>query len=100
MSKEHSYKAEIKWTGNLGTGTSKYTAYSRAHEVSGDGGKQTILASADPDLSRRSIALQPGRISRRGDCGLPSALVSAFMRRCRSRRRWLHGRGKRNINRG
>jgi organic hydroperoxide reductase OsmC/OhrA len=48
MSKQHSYTAEIKWTGNLGTGTSAYTAYSRAHEVSGDGGKQTILASADP----------------------------------------------------
>lgn len=54
MSKEHIYKAKIKWTGNLGTGTSGYTAYSRAHEVSGcDGddkssGKDVILASADP----------------------------------------------------
>jgi organic hydroperoxide reductase OsmC/OhrA len=48
MSKQHFYQAAIKWTGNLGTGTSEYTAYSRAHEVSGGGGKQTILASADP----------------------------------------------------
>jgi organic hydroperoxide reductase OsmC/OhrA len=48
MSKEHFYKAKINWTGNLGTGTSEYTAYSRAHEVSGDGGKDVILASADP----------------------------------------------------
>lgn len=48
MSKEHFYKATINWTGNLGTGTSEYTAYSRNHEVSGDGGKEIIKASADP----------------------------------------------------
>lgn len=50
MSKEHLYKAKINWTGNLGTGTSEYTAYSRAYEISGDGGdgKDIILASADP----------------------------------------------------
>lgn len=47
MPKEHIYKAKINWTGNLGTGTSEYTAYSRAHEVSGEG-KNVILASADP----------------------------------------------------
>jgi organic hydroperoxide reductase OsmC/OhrA len=48
MSKQHSYKAEIKWTGNLGTGTSEYTAYSRNYEVSGDNGREIIKASADP----------------------------------------------------
>lgn len=48
MSKEHFYNATIKWTGNDGTGTSEYTAYSRSHEISGDGGKRPILASADP----------------------------------------------------
>lgn len=48
MPKEHNYKAEIKWTGNTGEGTKNYTAYSRAHEISGDGGKEIILASADP----------------------------------------------------
>ena len=48
MSKEHLYKAKINWTGNLGTGTSEYKAYSRNHEVSGAGGKDIILASADP----------------------------------------------------
>ena len=46
MSKEHLYKAKINWTGNLGTGTSEYTAYSRSHEVFGEGGKDKILASA------------------------------------------------------
>lgn len=48
MSKKHFYKAKINWTGNLGTGTSEYKAYSRNHEVTGDGGKEKILASADP----------------------------------------------------
>ena len=48
MPKEHIYKAKINWTGNLGTGTSEYKAYSRAHEVSGEDGKNIILASADP----------------------------------------------------
>ena len=47
MPKEHIYKAKTDWTGNLGTGTSEYRAYSRAHEVSG-AGKNVILASADP----------------------------------------------------
>lgn len=48
MSKEHIYKAKMNWTGNTGTGTSAYTAYSRAHEYSGDNGKDVILGSADP----------------------------------------------------
>ena len=46
MPKEHFYKAKINWTGNLGTGTNQYTAYSRNHEVSGEGKKQPITASA------------------------------------------------------
>ena len=46
MSKEHIYKARINWTGNTGEGTSRYAAYSRAHEISGDGGKDIIRASA------------------------------------------------------
>jgi len=48
MPKEHIYKAKINWTGNTGAGTSAYTAYSRAYEVSGDGGKDIIRGSADP----------------------------------------------------
>lgn len=45
MSQEHIYKAAINWTGNIGTGTSAYTAYSRDHEISGDN-KEVILGSA------------------------------------------------------
>lgn len=45
--KEHNYKAEIRWTGNLGTGTSKYEAYSRDHEIRLDG-KPVVAGSSDP----------------------------------------------------
>lgn len=48
MSKNPFYKAKINWTGNLGMGTDEHTAYSRVHEITGDGGKEKILASADP----------------------------------------------------
>jgi organic hydroperoxide reductase OsmC/OhrA len=37
----------IEWTGNLGTGTSDYRAYTRNHLVSTEN-KPNILASADP----------------------------------------------------
>lgn len=47
MSKEHFYRAQVVWTGNRGEGTASYTAYSRAHEISGDG-KDVIRGSADP----------------------------------------------------
>jgi organic hydroperoxide reductase OsmC/OhrA len=45
--KEHHYKATITWTGNLGTGTSNYRAFSRNHEISVEG-KPVIPASSDP----------------------------------------------------
>lgn len=45
--KQHYYKLKITWTGNLGTGTSKYDAYSRDHIISAEG-KVDLLGSADP----------------------------------------------------
>ncbi len=44
--KEHHYKLKITWTGNLGTGTSKYDAYSRDHIISAKG-KDDLFGSAD-----------------------------------------------------
>ena len=35
MSKTHRYQTTTTWTGNLGTGTSQYKAYSRNHEIYG-----------------------------------------------------------------
>lgn len=48
MSHDHHYSTSLKWTGNLGTGTSAYNAYSRNHEVSVAGKYGPILGSSDP----------------------------------------------------
>jgi organic hydroperoxide reductase OsmC/OhrA len=37
-----------RWTGNLGTGTSAYAAYSRSHELNGPGKSTAIAGSSDP----------------------------------------------------
>jgi organic hydroperoxide reductase OsmC/OhrA len=47
MRNEHSYTVHVRWTGNLGQGTSGYKAYARAHEVSA-AGKPVIPCSSDP----------------------------------------------------
>lgn len=47
MTAEHHYNVRLEWRGSNGIGTVSYAAYSRAHELHGDG-KQPILGSADP----------------------------------------------------
>ncbi|MGW4890881.1 OsmC family protein [Kitasatospora sp. NPDC004240] len=47
MAHLHSYAVRTTWTGNLGTGTSHYRAYTRAHEVAAEG-LPSILGSSDP----------------------------------------------------
>ena len=44
----HKYRIENRWTGNLGSGTSAYTAYSRNHELSGGGKSAVVPGSSDP----------------------------------------------------
>lgn len=44
---QHLYSVNVRWTGNLGNGTSNYRAYKRDHEISAEG-KLPILASSDP----------------------------------------------------
>jgi organic hydroperoxide reductase OsmC/OhrA len=46
-SKQHEYSVTVKWTGDLGTGTSGYRAYKRDHEISAPG-KPVIPGSSDP----------------------------------------------------
>lgn len=46
--RQHRYRIFTRWTGNLGAGTSGYTAYSRAHELSGPEKSATIPGSSDP----------------------------------------------------
>ena len=45
--KRHTYSIRVDWTGNQGTGTSAYCAYSRAHEISAQG-KTAIAGSSNP----------------------------------------------------
>lgn len=45
--KEHKYQAEIKWTGNLGKGTSSYREYERNYSIQIEG-KEIIEGSSDP----------------------------------------------------
>jgi organic hydroperoxide reductase OsmC/OhrA len=45
--KQHTYALSIDWTGNLGSGTTAYDAYSRDHLVR-VGTKPAIEASSDP----------------------------------------------------
>ena len=55
VSREHQYRLGLEWTGNQGSGTSNYRAFSRNHTVSAEH-KPDILGSSDPafrgDLSR------------------------------------------------
>ena len=48
MKHEHNYSVNVTWTGNLGSGTSGYQAYSRDHEIRGDGKAAAIAGSSDP----------------------------------------------------
>ncbi len=44
---EHHYALTVRWTGNLGTGTSSYRGYSRDHDVE-IAGLPVLKGSADP----------------------------------------------------
>src|ERR1700751_1517352 len=48
--RKHHYRTTTRWTGNLGTGTSAYAAYSRSHELSGPGKSAAIAGSSDPEF--------------------------------------------------
>ena len=49
MTRTHDYTAEVRWTGNRGTGTSSYRDYDRAHDINAQS-KHTIEGSADPSF--------------------------------------------------
>jgi organic hydroperoxide reductase OsmC/OhrA len=46
--RRHQYRILNQWSGNLGTGTSAYNAYSRNHELNGPGKCGPIRGSSDP----------------------------------------------------
>ncbi len=47
MSVPHHYDLDLRWTGNLGTGTTGFRAFTRDHDISA-AGVPTLLGSADP----------------------------------------------------
>ena len=46
MNREHHYRITTTWSGNRGTGTSDYRAYTRDHEISADGKSAPVLGSS------------------------------------------------------
>ena len=44
----HHYRIVNRWTGNLGSGTSAYRAYSRSFELGGEGKMLPVPCSSDP----------------------------------------------------
>lgn len=49
MKATHTYQAQLRWTGNRGSGTSSYRDYDRDHEVLA-AGKPPIPGSSDPQF--------------------------------------------------
>ena len=47
MTRKHHYRITTTWTGNLGTGTSDYHAYSRDHEITISGKIAPLPGSSD-----------------------------------------------------
>lgn len=68
MSKNHAFRATIRWTGNLGSGTSGYREYSRDYLVAMDG---------KPDLPGSSAPVFRGDPSRHNPEDLLVAALSA-----------------------
>ncbi len=58
MSKQHDFTATLKWTGNQGTGTSSYRAYTRDWTLQ-SAGKPAIACSNDPMLGGNTALYNP-----------------------------------------
>ena len=59
--KRHSYSVRLDWTGNEGSGTSAYRAYSRSHQISARG-KAAISGSSDPAFRGDAARWNPGEL--------------------------------------
>ena len=59
MRKQHGYEVLTRCTGDLGTGTSDYRAYSRDHEVRGAKTSGPILGSSDAGFRGDSTRYNP-----------------------------------------
>jgi organic hydroperoxide reductase OsmC/OhrA len=67
----HRYYTHLTWTGNIGSGTSAYTTYSRDHAISAEG-HPPLLASSDPTFRGDPARYNPEQL-------LVAALSSCHM---------------------
>jgi organic hydroperoxide reductase OsmC/OhrA len=58
---EHSYSVAVRWTGNLGNGTSSYRGYSRDHDVEIPG-LPVLKGSADPTFHGDKTRYNPEQL--------------------------------------
>jgi organic hydroperoxide reductase OsmC/OhrA len=61
LNKVHQYSIAVQWTGNLGSGTSAYTAYERSHLIVGHN-KPAIFSSSDPAFRGDPLCYNPEEI--------------------------------------
>ena len=56
---KHEYTTHLRWTGNLGEGTSEYRAYSRNHEITAPKKSTLIAGSSDPHFRGEAAQYNP-----------------------------------------
>jgi organic hydroperoxide reductase OsmC/OhrA len=56
--KQHTYKVQVKWTGNAGKGTKTYKDYRRDHIIASEG-KPQIQGSSDPSFRGDAARYNP-----------------------------------------
>jgi len=56
---KHEYTTHIRWTGNQGTGTSEYRAYSRNHDIAAPRKSAPIAGSSDPHFRGEAARYNP-----------------------------------------
>ncbi len=59
MATTHQYVTSVRWTGNLGVGTTGYADYSRDHEVAAPGKTVPIPGSSDPQFRGDAARYNP-----------------------------------------
>src|SRR5580704_10457334 len=57
--RKHEYKTSLRWTGNLGAGTSDYRAYARDYEITGPSKAATLPGSSDPHFRGDATRYNP-----------------------------------------
>jgi len=69
--KQHTYAVQVRWTGNLGTGTSSYRDYSRDHEIRMASKPNQVL----PGSADQAFRGDPGRFN-------PEELLLSALSQC------------------